>query len=114
MEAAAGKDEGAPEPADRLARPPEKCRRLKRCDPKFRRAPMVKMTVREALRDAMAEEMRRDEDVFLMGEEVGQYQGAYKVSQGCCRSSATEARDRHADHRAWLCRPRRRRGVWRA
>ncbi|HEX3430606.1 MAG TPA: pyruvate dehydrogenase complex E1 component subunit beta [Rhizomicrobium sp.] len=40
------------------------------------------MTVREALRDAMAEEMRRDQDVFLMGEEVAQYQGAYKVSQG--------------------------------
>ena len=39
-------------------------------------------TVREALRDAMAEEMRRDEDVFLMGEEVGEYQGAYKISQG--------------------------------
>ena len=39
-------------------------------------------TVREALRDAMAEEMRRDEGVFLMGEEVAQYQGAYKVSQG--------------------------------
>ncbi|RCL01278.1 MAG: pyruvate dehydrogenase E1 component beta subunit [Candidatus Tokpelaia sp. JSC085] len=43
---------------------------------------MEMMTVREALRDAMAEEMRRDEDVFLMGEEVAQYQGAYKVSQG--------------------------------
>ncbi len=42
----------------------------------------VKMTVREALRDAMAEEMRRDDSVFLMGEEVAQYQGAYKVSQG--------------------------------
>ncbi len=40
------------------------------------------MTVREALRDAMAEEMRRDPDVFLMGEEVAEYQGAYKVSQG--------------------------------
>ena len=40
------------------------------------------VTVREALRDAMAEEMRRDEGVFLMGEEVAQYQGAYKVSQG--------------------------------
>ena len=39
-------------------------------------------TVREALRDAMAEEMRRDEKVFLMGEEVAQYEGAYKVSQG--------------------------------
>ena len=42
----------------------------------------VSMTVRDALRDAMAEEMRRDETVFLMGEEVAQYQGAYKVSQG--------------------------------
>lgn len=42
----------------------------------------VAMTMREALRDAMAEEMRADEDVFLMGEEVGQYQGAYKISQG--------------------------------
>jgi pyruvate dehydrogenase E1 component beta subunit len=40
------------------------------------------MTVREALRDAMAEEMRRDDTVFLVGEEVGEYQGAYKVSQG--------------------------------
>ena len=42
---------------------------------------MVKQTVREALRDAMAEEMRRDDKVFLMGEEVAEYQGAYKVSQ---------------------------------
>jgi pyruvate dehydrogenase E1 component beta subunit len=38
--------------------------------------------VREALRDAMAEEMRRDDTVFLMGEEVAEYQGAYKISQG--------------------------------
>ncbi|MBU0555516.1 MAG: pyruvate dehydrogenase complex E1 component subunit beta [Alphaproteobacteria bacterium] len=43
---------------------------------------MVKQTVREALRDAMAEEMRRDPRVFLMGEEVAEYQGAYKVTQG--------------------------------
>ncbi|MDB5511796.1 MAG: pyruvate dehydrogenase complex component subunit beta, partial [Enterovirga sp.] len=43
---------------------------------------MVTMTVREALRDAMAEEMRRDRDVFVMGEEVAEYQGAYKVTQG--------------------------------
>ncbi len=42
----------------------------------------VTQTVREALRDAMAEEMRRDDTVFLIGEEVGQYQGAYKISQG--------------------------------
>jgi pyruvate dehydrogenase E1 component beta subunit len=43
---------------------------------------MVTMTVREALRDAMAEEMRRDENVLVMGEEVAEYQGAYKVTQG--------------------------------
>ena len=43
---------------------------------------MVSMTVREALRDAMAEEMRRDADVFIMGEEVAEYQGAYKITQG--------------------------------
>lgn len=44
--------------------------------------PTKTMTVREALRDAMAEEMRRDKDVFVMGEEVAEYQGAYKVTQG--------------------------------
>jgi pyruvate dehydrogenase E1 component beta subunit len=43
---------------------------------------MATMTVREALRDAMAEEMRRDPDVFVIGEEVAEYQGAYKVTQG--------------------------------
>jgi pyruvate dehydrogenase E1 component beta subunit len=43
---------------------------------------MISQTIRDALRDAMAEEMRRDPDVFLMGEEVAEYQGAYKVSQG--------------------------------
>ena len=44
--------------------------------------PMVSMTVREALRDAMAEEMRANGDVFVMGEEVAEYQGAYKITQG--------------------------------
>lgn len=44
--------------------------------------PTVKLTIREALRDAMAEEMRADDRVFVMGEEVAQYQGAYKVTQG--------------------------------
>ncbi len=44
-------------------------------------AQMIKITLRDALRDAMAEEMRRDKDVFLMGEEVAEYQGAYKVSR---------------------------------
>ena len=43
---------------------------------------MVTTTVREALRDAMSEEMRRDDDVFVMGEEVAEYQGAYKITQG--------------------------------
>jgi len=44
--------------------------------------PLVSTTVRDALRDAMAEEMRKDERVFVMGEEVAEYQGAYKVTQG--------------------------------
>jgi pyruvate dehydrogenase E1 component subunit beta len=43
---------------------------------------MLQMTMREALRDAMAEEMRRDETIFVLGEEVAEYQGAYKVTQG--------------------------------
>ncbi len=71
---------------------------------------MVTMTIREALRDAMAEEMRRDPDVFLMGEEVAEYQGAYKVTPGPAAGIRRQARDRYADHRAWLCRHRRRRG----
>ncbi len=75
---------------------------------------MVTMTVREALRDAMAEEMRRDGDVFVMGEEVAEYQGAYKVTQGLLQEFGAAPRDRHADHRTRLCRPRRRRGAWRA
>ena len=65
---------------------------------------MVDMTVREALRDAMAEEMRRDPDVFLMGEEVAEYQGAYKVSQGLLEEFGVQAGDRYADHRARLRR----------
>ena len=48
------------------------------------------MTMREALRDAMAEEMRRDKDVLLMGEEVAQYQGAYKISQGLLEEFGAE------------------------
>ena len=71
---------------------------------------MVTMTMREALRDAMAEEMRRDPDVFVMGEEVAEYQGAYKVTPGPAAGIRRQARDRHADHRAWLCRRRRRCG----
>jgi len=52
--------------------------------------PMVTQTVREALRDAMAEEMRRDPTIFLMGEEVAEYQGAYKVSQGLLEEFGAE------------------------
>ncbi|HWL47311.1 MAG TPA: pyruvate dehydrogenase complex E1 component subunit beta [Sphingomonadaceae bacterium] len=62
---------------DALARP------VTRDDPEVPEGTeLVKTTVREALRDAMAEEMRRDDRVFVMGEEVAQYQGAYKVTQG--------------------------------
>ncbi len=70
---------------------------------------MVTMTVREALRDAMAEEMRRDPDVFVMGEEVAEYQGAYKVTQGLLQEFGAQAGRRYADHRTRLCRARGRR-----
>src|ERR1700678_1029938 len=71
--AAAVKDEPAPAAPTAAAAP----------DPEIPAGTeMVTMTIRDALRDAMAEEMRRDPDVFLMGEEVAEYQGAYKVSQG--------------------------------
>ena len=73
---------------------------------------MVTMTVREALRDAMAEEMRRDQNVFVMGEEVAEYQGAYKVTPGSAAGIRRSSRDRHADHRTRFCRRRRRRGVY--
>ena len=71
----------------------------------------VNLTVREALRDAMAEEMRRDDSVFLMGEEVAEYQGAYKVEPGAARGVRRAPRDRHADLRARLHRPWHRRGL---
>ena len=77
-------------------------------------AKLVKITVRDALRDAMAEEMRRDPDVFLMGEEVaavpGRLQGQPRPAAGVRRPAG----DRHPDHRARLRRPRRRRGDGRA
>jgi pyruvate dehydrogenase E1 component beta subunit len=63
--------------------PPAKTNGAATADPELPKGTeFVTMTVRDALRDAMAEEMRRDPNVFLMGEEVAQYQGAYKVSQG--------------------------------
>ncbi len=51
---------------------------------------MTNITVREALRDAIAEEMRNDQTVFIMGEEVGEYQGAYKVTQGLLQEFGSE------------------------
>ena len=88
--AANGEDVGVAEKTAFSARPPEASRPA--ATPATpQRVPVVEstytgkttmMTVREALRDAMAEEMRRDETVFLLGEEVAEYQGAYKVSQG--------------------------------
>jgi pyruvate dehydrogenase E1 component beta subunit len=67
-EAPAGPQVAPPEPRPEAEVPPS--------------TEMVTMTVREALRDAMAEEMRRDPSVFVLGEEVAEYQGAYKVTQG--------------------------------
>ena len=80
-----GKDVGRPETSGagsvaEIARPN---RQAAVADPEVPHGTnMASITVREALRDAMAEEMRRDDRVFVMGEEVAQYQGAYKVTQG--------------------------------
>jgi pyruvate dehydrogenase E1 component beta subunit len=103
-DAAALKDGGAPAAAQKAAESAPPAEAKPKAEPQTARAPaprpaaaatpqvaepdipegteMVTMTVREALRDAMAEEMRRDETVFVMGEEVAEYQGAYKVTQG--------------------------------
>ena len=88
--AAAGAAPAAPQPAasEQPAAPAEPAAASLAAPPVSPRAEpewtgaTVTLTVREALRDAMAEEMRRDDTVFLMGEEVAEYQGAYKVSQG--------------------------------
>ncbi|NMW31461.1 pyruvate dehydrogenase complex E1 component subunit beta [Altererythrobacter sp. RZ02] len=79
--------DAAPEPAEDPAIVAEKAERPAPSQPKAdpevpHGTNMASIPVREALRDAMAEEMRRDERVFVMGEEVAQYQGAYKVTQG--------------------------------
>jgi pyruvate dehydrogenase E1 component beta subunit len=71
------------EPAEAPASVPAQPKESRALEPDYPEGTeMVSTTVREALRDAMAEEMRRDETVFLMGEEVAEYQGAYKISQG--------------------------------
>ncbi|MDG6078207.1 pyruvate dehydrogenase complex E1 component subunit beta [Erythrobacter litoralis] len=75
-----GKDVGQAESEAEITKPEAQARPS---DPKIPDGTnMATVSVREALRDAMAEEMRRDERVFIMGEEVAQYQGAYKVTQG--------------------------------
>src|SRR5258708_3715816 len=81
--AAESKSAPAPKDESSVPRAPAAPRALAEPDPEVPEGTeMVTMTIREALRDAMAEEMRRDPDVFLMGEEVAEYQGAYKITQG--------------------------------
>ena len=73
----------AASPAQEAAAAPTAPERLEaKAQPPAPSGPATKITVREALRDAMAEEMRADDRVFVMGEEVAEYQGAYKVTQG--------------------------------
>jgi pyruvate dehydrogenase E1 component beta subunit len=73
----------APEPTKAASPPPPAAVPTKSAaEPDRDWGPTAPLTVREALRDAMAAEMRADENVFLLGEEVAQYQGAYKISQG--------------------------------
>ena len=79
----AAEAKSAPAPKDDSAAAPAAPKIVAEPDPEVPEGTeMVTMTIREALRDAMAEEMRRDPDVFIMGEEVAEYQGAYKVTQG--------------------------------
>ncbi|NNL34862.1 MAG: pyruvate dehydrogenase complex E1 component subunit beta [Silicimonas sp.] len=76
-------EEPSSEPTPTNAPAPAKPKESRALEPDYPKGTeMVSTTVREALRDAMAEEMRRDDTVFLMGEEVAEYQGAYKISQG--------------------------------
>ncbi len=80
--AAPAEAESAPAPAESASAAAPKAK-PRASDPEIPAGTnMVPVTVREALRDAMAEEMRRDDRVFVMGEEVAEYQGAYKVTQG--------------------------------
>jgi pyruvate dehydrogenase E1 component beta subunit len=81
MPAAAPKPAPAPA-ADKAAAPAAAAPAPVAVEPDKDWGPTAPITVREALRDAMAAEMRADKDVFLIGEEVAQYQGAYKISQG--------------------------------
>ncbi|WP_105429873.1 pyruvate dehydrogenase complex E1 component subunit beta [Neorhizobium sp. T6_25] len=82
-DAAGGKAREASEETPAAAKVPAQPRAEAAADPDIPAGTeMVMTTVREALRDAMAEEMRRDENVFVMGEEVAEYQGAYKITQG--------------------------------
>lgn len=81
--AAAAPEPEAKAPTENVQIVPETPKRAEVSDPAIPEGTeMVPTTVREALRDAMAEEMRRDDRVFVMGEEVAEYQGAYKVTQG--------------------------------
>jgi pyruvate dehydrogenase E1 component beta subunit len=82
VEATTSEVKSTPAPKAETAAAPEAPKAAVLPDPEIPEGTeMVTMTIREALRDAMAEEMRRDEDVFIMGEEVAEYQGAYKVTQ---------------------------------
>ncbi len=81
--AAAAPAADSPPPAAQPAAPAQPVAVVTAADPDIPPGTeMVPTTVREALRDAMAEEMRADDDVFVMGEEVAEYQGAYKITQG--------------------------------
>ena len=71
---------------------------------------MAEMTYRDALNAAMCQEMDRDDSVFLMGEEVAEYDGAYKVSRGDAGAVRRPPRRRFPDQRAWLHRAVRGRG----
>ena len=70
----------------------------------------TQVTYRDAVRQTLIEEIDRDDNVFLMGEDIGRYQGTFRVTKGLFHKYGLSARCRHADHRARLRRHRDRRG----
>ena len=114
------RDAAAARPRPARRRPPARTRRRRRTrhgrragHGQGRKLAMAVLTMREALNQAMKEEMTRDPSVFLLGEEVGAYQGAYKITQGLLAAVRRVARARHADRRGGHRRHRGGRGLHR-
>ena len=101
----------APQPAAAAAAPPQPDAAAAPAEPEWTGADRRPSPCARRCATPWPRRCAATSDVFLMGEEVAEYQGAYKVSQGLLEEFGAAPRHRHADHRAWLRRARRRRGV---